>query len=271
MMITSAKPSNSISTIRVREESRRAGSATSVRSPRVVSAITPEMSSSSAYSGRRSFFTAVRVSTARAIATAATANTVPGEVAVSSRPVAIAATRKPPFSIALWLTLLAESSCGRAGQDREHRRLGRGVAAGGDREQRREDEDDVDRGIEARRHRRAGEDDRHRQAAEQQHRAPREAVGDHPGERRGQRPGQQPDQRHEADAGDAVRLEAVDPEGDREAPAGEGDPDPGDPEQAEIAILEIDQEGSDDDVQLPCGFLHRPRQDSRLRPTLGTG
>ena len=45
------------------------------------------------------------------------------------------------FSIVLWVTFAAESSCGVLRQQRQHRRLGRGVAADGDREEPGEGED----------------------------------------------------------------------------------------------------------------------------------
>ena len=50
-----------------------------------------------------------------------------------------------------------------------------------------------------------------------------------------------------------MRLEPVDAEGDGEAPAGEGEADASAAEQAEVAILEVDDESADDDLQLTNG------------------
>ena len=69
-------------------------------------------------------------------------------------------------------------------------------------------------------------------------------------------PGQQAHQGDDADRDRAAVLEAVDAEGDREAPAREGDPDPGDPEQAEVAVAEVDGKGTEYRDDFPYRSSH---------------
>jgi hypothetical protein len=146
---------------------------------------------------------------------------------------------------------------GQAGQEG---RLGRRVSAADDREQGGEDKDDRRRGVERRRRGRRGEHRRHRGAAPEHHRAARVAIAEQAGERRGDRPRQQSDH---GDPERPVGLEAVDSERDREAPAGEGDADPGEADQSQVAVVEVDRQRPQDHPQLACASLHRRPQDSQ--------
>ena len=106
-------PSKKTSIVTVAAQSRSAGWLNSVRNPIVVSWAMPESSpSSGAYTGRRSGTILLSRATLRRAIAAAEPNTTAGEATTRIRPVPSAARRKPRFSIVLWVTFAAESSCG---------------------------------------------------------------------------------------------------------------------------------------------------------------
>ena len=141
-------------------------------------------------------------------------------------------------------------------QQRQHRRLGRRVAADRDGEEPGEGEDQPRGAVERGDVGGGGEDGRDRDAAADQDRPAREAIAEQAGEGRGDRAGSEADQGDDADGGCAAMVEPVDAERDRERPGGEGGADPGDPENPEVAVAEIDEEGTKDRPDFPKRPLH---------------
>ena len=148
-------------------------------------------------------------------------------------------------------------------QGRGQRGVRRTVAAEGNREERREGEDDRRRCAERGGDGGPAEDDRAGDAAAEQHGPSRKAVDRQPDQRRGERAREEPDQGDEADPDRPVRLEAVDAEGDREAPHGKGAAEGRDTEQTHVAVGEIEHQGADARPQHPPTPLHHRPQDSR--------